>query len=116
MSERHESPIEGIAGTDATASKRGYYYQDVATALAWLRLQSDQTLHIEKAEDYAVEEGERLDVHQLRNVKSPLTLSTALAFLEHVVKLIELNPNHVLSFVYRTTSCVNPPRCSVGFG
>lgn len=104
MSSTPTSPIEGIAGTDASASKRGYYYQDVATALAWLRLLASQTLHIEKAEDYAVESDSFLAVNQVRNVKAPLTLSTALDFLEHVIELIERNPAHTLAFVYRTTS------------
>lgn len=98
------SPIEGVPGTDASASKRGYYYQDVATALAWVQLQAGQTLYVEVAEDYATELDGRAEVNQVRDIKAPLTLLRILPFLEHVVELLERNSTHALSVVYRTTS------------
>lgn len=36
--------LEGVPGTEAVGSKRGYYYQDVATALAWTHLRDGETL------------------------------------------------------------------------
>jgi len=39
--------IEGIPGSDATATKRGFFYQDLATAQAWVRLTDEETLFVE---------------------------------------------------------------------
>lgn len=105
-------PIEGVPGTDAVSSKRGYYYQDVATALAWLRLGAGQTLRVEVAEDYALEHDDAGEVNQIRDVKAPITLVKVIPFLENVVQLLEQNQARRLSFVYRTTGRITKEQSS----
>lgn len=102
--------LEGVAGTEATASKRGYYYQDVVTALAWTRLVEGQTLLVEVAEDYAVATHDHAEISQVRDVAASLTLARAIPFLENAIVMIEGNADRRLSFVYRTTSSIAPER------
>lgn len=98
--------IEGIPGSDAAATKRGFLYQDLATALAWVRLTDEQTLFVEAAEDMAVARAGSADVHQFRDVVRPLTLRGALPFLENALQLIERNPRRSLRFIYATTASI----------
>lgn len=97
-------PIEGVPGADAAATKRGFLYQDLATALAWVRLTDEQTLFVEAAEDMAVAREENADVHQFRDVVRPLTLKGALPFLENALHIRERNPRRRLRFIYVTTA------------
>ncbi len=99
-----------MPGTDASATKRGYYYQDIVTALAWVRLLENQTLLVEVAEDYAIDSQAAAEVHQVRDVADPLTLRGAVSFLENAVALIERNKDRLLTFVYRTTAAMSSER------
>ncbi|TLX20773.1 hypothetical protein [Thermomonas fusca] len=100
---RQAPRLEGVPGTEAIGSKRGYYYQDVATALAWAQLRDGETLVVEVAEDLAVVRGDGAEIHQLKHLAAPTTLNSALEFLDRVVELRERNPGKRLAFVYRTT-------------
>jgi hypothetical protein len=97
-------PVVGVSGTDATSSKRGYYYQDVLTALAWTKLNIGQELHVELAEDYAVATESEVEVTQIKDVEASLTLMAGVGFLERTLQLMAENPGRELSFVYLTTS------------
>ena len=96
--------LQGVPGTDAVASKRGYYYQDVVTALAWLKLQPGEVLRVEDLEDLAVDDGARVNVEQVRHVSATLTLTGAITYLERVLDIATRNPGVDFSFVYRTTA------------
>lgn len=102
--------IEGIPGSDAAATKRGFLYQDLATALAWVRLTDEQTLFVEAAEDMAVAREKSADVHQFRDVARRLTLKGALPFLENALELCERNPRRRLLFIYATTAPIGRDR------
>jgi len=95
--------LEGVPGTEAVGSKRGYYYQDVATALAWAHLRDGETLVVEVAEDLAVDMGNEAVVHQVKHLAASATLNSVLDFLDRALELRELNPDKRLAFVYRTT-------------
>lgn len=101
--------IEGIPGSDAAATKRGFLYQDLATALAWVRLTDEQTLFVEAAEDMAVAREGSADVHQIRDVARPLTLKGALPFLENALQLRERNPRRRLRFTRQSRSAFDSP-------
>jgi hypothetical protein len=102
--------IEGIPGSDAAATKRGFLYQDLATALAWVRLTDEQALFVEAAEDMAVAREGSADVHQIRDVARPLTLKGALPFLENALQIRERNPRRSLRFIYATTASIGQDR------
>jgi hypothetical protein len=107
MNDRATTEVQGIVGNEATAAKRGYYYQDLVTLEAWLRLKAHETLLIEVAEDVSIEgEAGHLEVVQVKDVGRSLTLLSALGFLDNVVRQIELNPRKPLSFVYRTSAAI----------
>lgn len=96
--------IAGIPGTEATASKAGYYYQDLVTALAWTKLHVDQELHVEVAEDYAVIDDTRGQVTQVKHVVGSLTLTKGIEQIERFLEISTANPSRSLSFVYLTTA------------
>lgn len=101
---RQSARLKGVPGTEAVGSKRGYYYQDVATALAWVDLLDGETLVVEVAEDLAVDMGDEAVVHQLKHLAAPATLNSVLEFLDRALELRERNPGKRLAFVYRTTA------------
>jgi hypothetical protein len=98
--------LTGVAGTDAASAKRGFLYQDIVTALAWTRLERGQDLRIEVAEDYAIEEPEQAVVAQVKHVVEPVTLVSALPFIDRVLQLQQENSGRDLAFVYLTTAVV----------
>lgn len=99
-------PLIGLPGTDATSSKRGYYYQDILSALAWTKLDIGQELHIELAEDFAIATPDHAEVAQIKDVSASLTLVTAMEHLDRFLSIREANPNRELSFVYVTTATI----------
>lgn len=100
------APLIGIPGTEATSSKRGYYYQDVVTAVAWTRLGVGQELHVEIAEDYAIAAEAEVQVTQVKDLAASLTLVNGIEYLERALRITEENPHRNISFVYLTTSFV----------
>ncbi|WEN13786.1 hypothetical protein PY254_11070 [Rhodanobacter sp. AS-Z3] len=98
------APLVGIPGTEANASKGGYYYQDLVTSLAWVKLGIGEALHIEIAEDYAVATGTDAQVTQVKHVGGVLTLTSAVEYLERFLRMVADNHGRSLSFVYLTTS------------
>jgi hypothetical protein len=94
---------------EAVESKRGYLYQDYATALQWLALKPDEFLFIEVAEDYALASEQSVIATQVKDTRaSSVTLNSQNArdALANFVELRELNKDVKLSFVYLTTSIV----------
>jgi hypothetical protein len=58
----------------AGAALLGYGYQLYQTASAWLRLKPNELLHIEFAEDFAISDEGTLELTQVKNTKSTLSL------------------------------------------
>lgn len=106
MNSSRSIELQGVPGTDAVASKRGYYYQDVVTALAWLKLRPGEILRVEVLEDLAVDDGAIVNVEQVRHVSTNLTLTGAITYLERVLDIAARNPGIDFSFVYRTTAAI----------
>ncbi|MCF3527066.1 tetratricopeptide repeat protein [Stenotrophomonas maltophilia] len=100
------SMVNGISGTEATSSKRGYYYQDIVTAVAWCRLRAGEELYVEVAEDYAVAGCGNVEVTQVKDLESSLTLVSGAEYIERVLKIFKENVGRAMSFVYLTTSRV----------
>jgi hypothetical protein len=98
--------LQGVPGTDAVASKRGYYYQDVVTALAWLRLKPSEILRVEDLEDFSVDDGTTVKVEQVRHVSASLTLVGAVEYLERVLDIASRNHGVDFSFAYRSTASI----------
>lgn len=97
--------LEGVPGTDATSSKRGIYYQDAVSALAWTKLEYGEELQLELAEDAAKAAGVEAQITQIKDVAAPLTLvSGGIKFLERALLIMERNPGRQLSFIYWTTA------------
>jgi hypothetical protein len=78
-------PSEEVARQAETALL-GYSYQLYQTVLAWLSLGSNEVLHIEFAEDFAVSDDGSLKMTQVKNTKAALTMrSKAVAVLIRAV-------------------------------
>jgi tetratricopeptide (TPR) repeat protein len=58
----------------ATAALQGYTYQLYQTVSAWLSLRSEELLHVEFAEDFAVSDDGKLTITQIKLTKASLTL------------------------------------------
>jgi tetratricopeptide (TPR) repeat protein len=82
------------AARQAEAALLGYSYQLYQTVLAWLSLGSNEVLHIEFAEDFAVSDDGSLKMTQVKNTKAALTIrSKAVAALIRAVWVFqEANP------------------------
>lgn len=64
----------GDPSREATASRRGYLYQDYRAALAWMELRQDQVLFLEIAEDVAIATPDSVNAIQVKDVADTLTL------------------------------------------
>ena len=81
----------------AVDSLRGYAYQALATALAWLDIDEQGRLYLEVAEDYATIAQQALSAVQVKDTKrsGPVTLNSASVrnAVAAFVDLVERNPN-----------------------
>ena len=95
----------GIIKNEAIDAIRGFIYQEYLTALAWAQLQYDEKLHIEVAEDFAVESNAQVVATQVKDVQSAtLTLLHAREFLNNAAELLA-QPSHLkLTIVFHTTA------------
>ena len=99
---------EGDAARQAVDSLRGYAYQALATALAWLDIDEHGRLFLEVAEDYAIIAGQALDAVQVKDTErsgsitlnSPSVRNAVAAFVD----LTERNPAIHVDLRFFTTS------------
>lgn len=98
----------GDAARQSLASLRGYAYQLYASALAWIALAPDETLHLEGAEDYAVSARERLDAAQIKDAPASgkLTLRhlDVITAIDRYVDLLGRNPGRVVQLHLLSTA------------
>ena len=101
---------EADAARQAVDSLRGYAYQAMATALAWLDIDEDSRLFLEVAEDYAVIAKEALRAVQVKDTQrsgsvtlnSPDTRKAVAAFVE----LVQRNPGTEVELRFFSTSVI----------
>ena len=99
---------QGDTARQAVDSLRGYAYQALATALAWLDIDEHGRLFLEVAEDYAIIAGQALDAVQVKDTErsgsitlnSPSVRNAVAAFID----LVERNPAIQVDHRFFTTS------------
>ena len=99
---------QGDTVRQAVASLRGYAYQVLATALAWLEIDEIGQIYLEVAEDYAIVAENALHVVQVKDThkSGSVTLNSKsvhdaiAAFIDHVEK----NPSNSVDLRFFTTS------------
>jgi len=103
-------PLEGIPGREADAAQRGFFYQALVAALAWVRLQPNEELLIESPEDLTVAADGAADLRQVKDRADTLTLNGVIGWLGTVVQLQARNPDYELTFAYISTSTIGLER------
>ena len=109
MKTRIETPI-GDLSREAVDSRRGYLYQDYRVALEWLKLDSDEILHIEVAEDYVKATKKILLATQVKDISKQITLNSedSRRALESFVELVKLNPRKHVKYAFLSSRGVPP--------
>lgn len=106
--------VDGDVARQALASLRGYAYQLYASALAWIALAPDETLHLEVAEDYAVSARERLDAAQIKDApasgKLTLRHPDVITAIDSYVDLVARNPGRVVQLHLLSTAQIGMER------
>ena len=96
------------AARQAVDALRGYVYQALAAALAWLEIDENEKLFLEVAEDYAVMAKSALGAVQVKDTRqsgsitlnSPSVRNAVAAFID----LVERNPSVQVNLRFLTTS------------
>ena len=100
--------LRSDAAREAIASLRGYAYQALVTAVAWLDVPENGRLYLEVAEDYTILVEQVLSTVQVKDTKKSgsitLTSENARAAISSFVDLAVDNPNVSISFHFLTTS------------
>ena len=112
-SSSNASPSADVA-RQAIHALRGYAYQALATALAWIDLDDRAKVFIEVAEDYAVVADNALRAVQVKDTKGSgsITLNTG-SVREAVATFVDLagrNPDVQVYLRYLTTSAIGQER------
>ncbi|MDG2522141.1 hypothetical protein P7B02_11375 [Caulobacter segnis] len=106
--ERLVEPVTGDPSREAIASIRGYAYQIYLSALAWMDLKPDETLHLEVAEDYAVATRQALDAVQVKDTAASASLTLrhgdVIAAIDSLVDLIDRNPSRTVRVRFLSTA------------
>ena len=96
------------AAREAIASLRGYAYQALATAVAWLDVPENGRLYLEVSEDYATLVEQVLFTVQVKDTKKSgsITLNSenVQRAISSFVDLVINNPKVSISFHFMTTS------------
>lgn len=103
---------KGDARRQAVASLRGYAYQLYASALAWLRLGSDESLFLEVAEDYATASSHALNAVQVKDIAGTVTIRSESVrdTIDAFVDLTRNNPTRALRLRYLSTGTIGIER------
>lgn len=106
--------LRGDAARQAVDSLRGYAYQVIAAALAWLDLEQQGKLFLEVAEDYAVVVRDAIEAVQVKDTEASgtVTLNTdsVQGAVSHFVSLTSGNPGVDVQLRYLTTSGIGKER------
>ena len=100
--------LKSDVAREAIASLRGYAYQALVTAVAWLDVPENGRLYLEVSEDYAILVEQALSTVQIKDTKKSgsITLNSenARRAISSFVDLVIQNPNVPISFHFMTTS------------
>ena len=92
----------------AVNALRGYVYQLVASALAWIDIRDDGRLYLEVAEDYAVVADHALSAVQVKDTRKSGTITlnsnSVRKAIAAFVDLVNRNPDKQVSLRFLTTS------------
>jgi hypothetical protein len=103
-----DTPPVGAVERQAVASLRGYAYQVVAAALAWLDLNDSGRVYLEVAEDFATVARQSLDAVQVKDTaqSGSVTLNTEAVrdAVDAFVGIVTSNKNRDVRLRYLTTS------------
>lgn len=103
-------PPSGDAARQAIHAIRGYEYQTLAAALAWVDLDENGLLYLEVAEDYAEVVGAALNAVQVKDTRSSgsVTLKTSAVrdAIKSFVSLAEEHPDQQVELRFFTSSPV----------
>lgn len=92
----------------ATDSIRGYVYQIYQSIYAWINLQEDEILFLERAEDFDIEQEDSISTVQIKDTQKSgnITLRTqgCIDALNNYWELATNNPNKRIRLRYLTTS------------
>ena len=92
----------------AVHALRGYTYQCLAAALAWIDISQEGKLYLEVAEDYAIVANNALQVTQVKDTKQSGTVTLNSAGVRKAIRafveLVEMNPGINIDFHFMTTS------------
>jgi hypothetical protein len=104
---------EGDTARQAVDSLRGYAYQVLASALAWVDLGERERLYLEVAEDYAVV-AEKLSAVQVKDTAASGTVTlnspNIHQAIQSFVDLVGRNPGVSVELRYLTTSTIGTER------
>ena len=99
---------EGDSARQAVNSLRGYAYQVLATALAWLDIDENSRLYLEVAEDYATVAEQALKAVQVKDTggSTSITLNSKSVrdAIAAFIDLVGRNPNLAVYLRFLTTS------------
>ena len=105
---------EGDPARQAIHSLRGYVYQALATALAWVDIGKHDKLFLEVAEDYAVIAKQALNAVQVKDTEESGSVTLNSASVRNAVTafvdLVERNPSFQVNFHFWTTSEIGTER------
>ena len=107
-----------VPKSDATGqavnSLRGYVYQALATALAWLDIDDNDRIFLEVAEDYAVMAEQALSAVQVKDTEGSgsvtLNSESVRKAIAAYVDLVQLNPSSQVYLRFFTTSEIGTER------
>ena len=107
----NKTPL-GNPEREAIDSLRGYVYQIYQSALAWTELESDESLYLEVAEDFAVVAKGALEAVQAKETARPVTINSGdiIATINSFVELQEKNPSLKVIVRHLTTSTIGKER------
>ena len=98
--------LTGDPSREAVEALGGYTYQIYLSALAWVKLEEDELLFLEVAEDLARVAQNKMVAQQIKKTSRRLTLNSpsAVAAIDSLVYLQTVNPSYRVNFVYHTTA------------
>ena len=103
-------PPRGDPAREAIHAIRGYEYQVLAAALAWIDIDEEGFLYLEVAEDYAEIVDSAIKAVQVKDTRSSgaITLNTGSVrnAIASFVDLTERNPNRQVQLHFMTTSSI----------
>ena len=98
----------------AVASLRGYAYQALSTALAWVDIEEDTRIYLEVAEDYALVCKQAVEVVQVKDTKRSQTVTLNSSDVRNAiasfVDLTARNPDRSIYLRFLTSSSIGKER------